>query len=51
MNIQTSQDILLLPESVHKSGEETYRYTLMPGIYIIAVVIDGNINAKKVIVK
>ena len=51
VNIQTTQDILLLPEITHKAGKEIYKYTLSPGSYIIAVVIDGNINAQKVIVK
>ncbi|MBR5532931.1 MAG: hypothetical protein IKU59_06480 [Bacteroidales bacterium] len=51
VNIQTTQDILLLPEITHKAGKEIYKYTLSPGSYIIAVIIDGNINAQKVIVK
>ena len=51
VNIQTSQQIVLLPESSHQVGEETYQYSLIPDTYIVAVIIDGNINAKKIIVK
>ena len=43
--------LLLLPEASRQAGEEFYQYSLTPGGYIIAVVIDGNINAQKVIVK
>ena len=51
VNVQTSQQLVLLPESSHQVGEETYQYSLSPGAYIIVVIIDGNINAQKVIVK
>ncbi len=51
VNVQTSQPIVLLSESSHQAGKEIYQYTLASGTYIIAVIIDGNINAQKVIVK
>ncbi len=51
INIQTSQEVLLLSESLRQVGEEIYQYSLPPGIYVIAVIINGNINAQKVIVK
>ena len=51
VNVQTSQQIVLLPESSHQEGKETYQYSLTQGTYIIAVIIDGNINAQKIIVK
>ncbi|MBR5241087.1 MAG: hypothetical protein IKW05_04040, partial [Muribaculaceae bacterium] len=51
INLQTSRQLILCPESMHQAGEEIYQYSLNPGVYVIAVEIDGNINAKKVIVK
>ena len=51
VNMQTAQDLLLLQESYHQAGDEIYQYSLTPGIYVIAVIIDGNINAQKVLVK
>lgn len=51
VNIQTTQEMLLLPESTHQAGKDIYKYSLAQGVYVIAVVIDGNINAQKVFVK
>ena len=51
VNVQTTQQFVLLPESSHNVGKETYQYSLTSGTYIIAVIVDGNINAQKVIVK
>ena len=51
VNVQSTQDIILLPDSTHQAGEEIYQYSLASGTYIIAVIVDGNINAQKVIVK
>lgn len=51
INLQTLQQSILQPESIRQVGEETYQYSLTPGVYIVIVEIDGNINAKKVIVK
>ena len=51
VNVQSTQDIILLPDSTHQAGKEIYQYSLASGTYIIAVIVDGNINAKKVIVK
>ena len=49
--ITSPQDIILLPDSTHQAGKEIYQYTLASGTYIIAVIIEGYINAQKVIVK
>ena len=51
VNLQTTQDITLLPESVHQEGEVIYQYPLTSGAYVVAVIINGNINAQKVFVK
>ena len=51
INYQTSQQSILLRESIHQPGIENYQYSLNPGIYIISVEIDGNINAHKVLIK
>ena len=51
INLQTSQQTILQPESIHQAGEIVCQYFLTSGAYIIVVVIDGNINAQKVIVK
>ncbi len=51
VNVQTTQQFVLLPESSHNVGKETYQYSLTSGTYIIAVIVDGNINAQKVIIK
>ena len=51
INYQTSQQSILLRESIHQAGIEEYQYSLNPGIYIISVEIDGNINAHKILIK
>ena len=51
INLQTSQQTVLLPESQYHEGEESYQFNLSPGIYVIAVIIDENINAQKIIIK
>ena len=51
INLQTSQQSILLPESIHQAGEEIYQYPLSSGVYIIVSEIDVNINAEKIIVK
>ena len=49
--VTSPQEIILLSESSHQAGKEIYQYSLATRTYIIAVIIEGNINAQKVIVK
>ena len=51
INLQTSQQSILLPKSMHQPGVGSYQFDIASGIYVIAVLIDENINAKKIIVK
>ena len=51
INMQTTQELQLHTKSNHQEGSEIHEYQLPKGIYVIAVIINENINAQKIIVK